>query len=111
MILKTSKSTESLTQPEKGGVGIDSDSRAERDGSELIGSEIDSNEVGDDEVGKKVQKPFRFKNLSKSKKLLKFKKTIESDLFTPRARLAFIILRQAFVKALILHQFDLKHHI
>ena len=36
---------------------------------------------------------------------------VESDFLIPRARLAFTKLRQAFVKAPILHYFDLKWHI
>ena len=47
----------------------------------------------------------------KSKKLSQSKKILGSDFFTPRARLAFIKLRQAFVKAPILHHFDLERHI
>ena len=54
-MLKTLGSPESLTQPEKGRVGIGIDSRAGLDGSELNGSKVGSNEVGDDEIGKKVQ--------------------------------------------------------
>ena len=102
--MKTSWSIESSTRPGKGEVGVGDDSRAghdgsKLDGSELDGSEIDGSEVGDDEVGKKVQ------NLSKSKKM------VQSDFFTPGAKLAFVKLRQAFVKALILHHFDLERHI
>ena len=93
-MLKTSGSTESLTRPGKGEVRVGGDSRAGCDGSEL-----DDNEVGDDEVGKKVQ------SLSKSKK------TVRSDFLTPGAKLAFAELRQAFVKAPILHHFDPERHI
>ena len=35
----------------------------------------------------------------------------ETGFFTPKARLAFTQLRQAFVKASIFHHFDLKNHI
>ena len=48
-------------------------------------NEIDGGEVGDDKVEKKGQKT--------SKYLSKFKKTVGSDFFTPRARLAFTKLR------------------
>ena len=54
-MLKTSGSTESLTRPGEGKVGVGDDSGARRDRSELDGSEVDGGEVGDDEVGKKVQ--------------------------------------------------------
>ena len=93
-MLKTSGSTESSTRPGKGEVGVGGDSRAELDGSK-----VDSGEVGDDEVGKKVQ------NSSKSKK------SVRSDFLTPGAKLAFAKLRQAFVKAPILHHFDPERHI
>ena len=98
-MLKTSGSTESSTRPGKGEVGVGSDSRAGRDGSKLDRSEVDSGEVGDDEIGKKVQ------NSSKSKK------TVRSDFLTSGAKLAFAELRQAFVKAPILHPFDPECHI
>ena len=95
-MLKTSGSTEASTRPKKGEVGVGGDSRAGRDGSELDRSKVDG---GDDEVGKKVQ------NLSKSKK------SVRSDFLTPGAKLAFAELRQAFVKAPILHHFDPERHI
>ena len=100
-------STES-TEPKKGVVGVDGNSKAGRDGGELDGSgmdkvEFDGGEVGDNEVGKKGQKTF--KNLSKSKN------TVGLDFFTSEARLAFIKLSQVFVKALILQHFDLKYHV
>ena len=108
-MLKTSKSTQSTTQLSESGVGINDSSKVGRDVSELDGSRIDGNkvdsgEVRDDEVGKKVQK------LSKSKNLSKFKKMVGSDFFTLRAKLTFAKLRQAFVKALILHYFDPERH-
>ena len=94
----------------KGEIGVGDDSRVRRDRSEfdrskINNSEVDGNEVGDNEVEKKVQKSPKFKNLSNSKK------TIRSDFFTFGARLVFTKLRQAFVKALILHRFDPDHHI
>ena len=62
--------------------------------------EVDVGEVGVDEIGKKVQ------NSSK------YKKTVRSlDFLTPKAKLAFIKLRQAFLKAMILHHFNPKRHI
>ena len=104
-MLKTSGSTESKTRPGKGGVGVGG-SRAEREGSkldesELHGGKIDGGEVEDDEVGNKVQKKSKSKNSSKS----------TLDFLTPRAKLAFTELREAFLKALILHHFDSECHI
>ena len=91
-------------------VGVGGDSRVGRNGSEIDESrmnnvEVDGGEVRDNKVRKKGRKTFKSKNLSK------FKKTVESDVFTPGARLAFTKLRQAFVKAPILHHFDLERHI
>ena len=109
-MLKISESTESLTQPGEGVVGIGGDGRAGCDGSKLDKSKIDNNEVGsdkvDNEVGKKGQKT------SKSKKLSKSKKTIgSSDFFTFGAKLVFTKLKQAFFKAPILYHFDPEHYI
>ena len=105
-MLKTSsiKSAE----PRKGIVRVDVDSRVECDGNELDGSKIGNNKIDDkvnNEVGKKDQKTFKSKKLSKSKK------TVGLDFFISGAWLAFTKLRQAFVKALILYHFDPEHHI
>ena len=104
-ILKTSGSTESKTRPGEGGVRV-GDNRAGRggsklDGSELCDDEVDSSEVEDVEVGEKVQEKSKSKNSSKS----------TSDFHTPGAKLAFTKLRQAFLKAPILHHFDPERHI
>ena len=48
----------------------------------------------------------KFKNLSKSKKTVRF-----LDFLTPGAKLAFTKLRQAFCKAPILYHFDLERYI
>ena len=72
---------------------------SEINASKIDDVEVDGGEVGNNEVGKKVRKT------SKSKK------TVGSDFFISRARLAFTELRQAFVKASILHYFDLERHI
>ena len=99
-MLKISRGTESKTRPGESGVGV-SGSRAGRGGSKLDdGSGIDDVEVdgGKVEVGKKGR------NLSKSKKT-------ESGFLTSRARKAFTKLRQAFIKAPILHHFDPERHI
>ena len=88
-MLKTSsiKSAE----PKKGIVGVGGDSKAGRDGNKIVNEsgmddvEVGGGEVRDDKVRKKGQKTS--KNLSKSKK------TVKSDFFTPKARLAFTKLR------------------
>ena len=100
-MLKTS-STES-TKPRKGVVGVDDSSRAGRNGGGLDGSEMDDVKVDGGEVGNnEVEKKGR--NLSKSKKT-------ELGFLTAGAKMAFTELRQAFIKALILHHFDPEHHI
>ena len=104
-MLKTWKSIESSPRPREGGVGVDGDSRVRHDGNELDESKVDSGEVVDDEIRKKVQKMFKSKNLSKSKK------TVGSDFLTLGVKLAFTKLRQLFVKTLILYHFDPKRHI
>ena len=103
-MLKTSGGIESKTQLSEGGIGVGG-SRAGRGISKPNESEFDGSEVESNDYGKKVQ------SLSKSKNLFKSKKTIRSYFFTPRAKLAFTKLRQAFFKALILHHFDPKRHI
>ena len=110
-MFKISGSTEPLTRPGEGIVGVDGDSRARRDASkldrsELDGDEVDGGEVEVDEVEKKVQKTTKSKNLSK------FKKAVGPlDFLTPGAKLAFTVLRQAFLKAPILHHFNPERHI
>ena len=94
-------------EPRKGGDGVGSDSRAERDGIDRNGMdniEIDGGEVKVDEVGKKGRKTSKSKKSSKSK-------TVGSDFLTPGAKLAFTELKQAFFKAPILHYFDPERHI
>ena len=97
-MLKTSSAKS--VKPKKGGVKVGDNSRVECDRSEFDRDEIDSGEISDNKVGKKVQKMFKSKNLSKSKK------TIGSDFFTLEARLIFTNLRQAFFKTQILYHFD-----
>ena len=105
--MKTLKSIESKTQPGEGGVGVGSRSKARHDGqkSRINDIGVDGNEIEDNEVGKKVQKSSMSKNLSKSKK------TVALDFLTPRAKLAFIKLKQAFIKAPILQHFIREHYI
>ena len=101
--MKILGSTESTTRLEEGVVGVGAESRAGRSRNKLDRSKFDDGEVDggkiDGEIGKK------------DKKTHKSKKTLRSDFFTPEARLAFTELRQAFVKALILHHFNLEYHI
>ena len=102
-MLKTLEGTESKIRPGEGEVGVGG-SRAGRSGSKLDDgrkindNEIDGDEVGNDEIGIKAQKSF------------KSKKT-ESGFLTSGARKVFTKLRQAFIKASILHHFDLEYHI
>ena len=115
MILKTSESIESTTQPKEGVVRVGGDSRVGHNKKKLDRNEIDDNEVDsgkiDDKIEKKDQKTSKSKNSFTFKKLSKSKKLLRSDFFTPRARLAFTKLRQAFVKALIFYHFDSECHI
>ena len=85
-------------------IGVGGDSRARCDGrcklDEIkIGDNKVDNEV-DDKIGKKDQKIFKFKTLSKSKKMIRL------EFFTSGAKLVFTKLRQVFVKALILYYFN-----
>ena len=109
-MLKILGSIKSVTQLKKGVIGVDGESRIGYDGNKLDGSEIDDGKIGGGEVnnnvGKKGQKTSKFKNLSKSKKAIGF-----LDFLTPRAKLAFTILRQAFFKALIFYYFNSEYHI
>ena len=103
--MKTSGNTESKTQSAEDGDGVGG-SRAVHGGSKIVRSridnvEVDGGEIEVDEVGKKVQKLSKSKNLSKSKKMVR-----SSNFLTPGAKLAFIKLRQAFLKAPIPHHFD-----
>ena len=107
-MLKTLSTKSAKLRKGRAGVGGDNRARCDRskiDGSEMDNVKIDDSKVRDNEVGKKGRKTSKSKNLSKSKK------TVKLDFFTSRAKLAFIKLRQAFLKALIFHHFDLKHHI
>ena len=114
-MLKTLKSFESTTQLGKSAVGIGGDSKAKCDGkckfngNKIGGGEVDGSEGRynkDDKVKKKGQKTSKSKNLSKSKKTVG-----SSDFLIHEARLGFTELRQASVKAPILHHFDPKRHI
>ena len=108
-MLKTLEGTESKIRPGEGGVGVGGSSRAGRGRSgigEMNDIEVDGGEIEVDEVEKKVHKSSKSKNLSESKK------TIRSlDFFIFGAKLAFTKLRQAFLKAPILHHFDPERYI
>ena len=109
-MLKTSGSTQSKTRPGEGGVGVGGSragrERSELDGSELQDDEVDGGGVEDDEVGEKVRKRSKSKNSSKSKKTVR-----SSDFLTPGAKQAFTELKQAFLKAPILHHFNPERYI
>ena len=100
-MLKTSGSTESKIRPGEGRVGVGGSKagckKSKLNGSELHAGEVDGSGVRDDEV-------VKGRNLSKSKKT-------ELGFLTSGARKAFIELRQAFIKAPIIHHFDLERHI
>ena len=110
-MFKTLGGTKSKTWPGEGRAQVIIDSRARRGRKKIDGSGIDDvevygSEIEVDEVEKKVQKSSKSKNLSKFKKMVR-----SSDFLTPGAKLAFIKLRQAFFKALILYHFNPKHYI
>ena len=109
LILKTSDTK--LAGPKKGVIEVGGDSRARYNGSK-IDDEVDGEVDGevDDKVRKKNWNPFKSKNPSKSKNSIKSKKT-ELGFLTSGARMAFIELRQAFIKAPILHYFDPAYYI
>ena len=105
-MLKTIRSTRSVANPEK--------TESEVSGNSVVGNIIDSGEAINPTKRKNQAKT------TKSKILVKFKnhdfpkfKTEEAGtgFFTPKARLAFTQLRQAFVKVSILHHFDIESHI
>ena len=103
--MKTSGSTKSKTQPGEGGVGLGG-SRAgheesKLDRSKLYSGKVDNFEVEDDKVRKKVQKRSKSKNLSKS----------TLNFVISGAKIAFIELRQAFLKAPIFHEFNPEYYI
>ena len=77
-----------LAKPRKGRVKVGDGSKAWRNKSEIDGGEVDGVEIKDNEVKKKVQKMFKSKNLSKSKKTIR-----SSDFLTLGAKLAFTKLK------------------
>ena len=114
-MLKISRNIKSTIQLRKGKTKVDSDNKAKcnsrckfngiKIGSNEFGNgEVGGNEVENDEVEKNDQK------MSKSKKLSNSKKT-ELRFFISGARMAFIKLRETFVKVLIFHYFDSEHDI
>ena len=105
-MLKTTGNTGSAANPKetKGRVGGDS----------VVGNVVGSGEATNPTKRKNPIKTTKSKILVKSKNH-EFPKSRPEEagtgFFTPEARLAFIQLRQAFVKALIFHHFNLKSHI
>ena len=100
-MLKTAK-------PRKSEVEVAGDSRAGRGQNKIDRSGMDDVEVEVkvDEVEKKVWNSSKSKNLVKSKKTVKY-----LDFLTPRAKPAFTKLRQAILKTPILYHFNPKRHI
>ena len=83
-----------LAEPKKGVVGVGSGKEKHSNRAEPVGRDkIDDGKDRDNEVGKKGQKTSKFKNVFKSKKLSKSKKTIRLDFFILGARLTFTKLR------------------
>ena len=105
-MLKTIRSTESAANAEKTEGGIGSNS--------MVGNMVGGNEATNSTKRKNPVKMTKFKILVKSKNH-DFPKSRPKEtgtgFFTPKARLAFTQLRQAFVEAPILHHFDPKSHI
>ena len=105
-MLKTSGSTKSAAnlKETKGGVGSNS----------VVGNMISGGEATNSTKGKNLVKTTKSKILVKSKNHDFPKPRPEeagTGFFTPKARLAFTQLRQAFVKALIFHHFNPESHI
>ena len=87
--------------------------------SEAGGNSVISNMVGGGEAINPIKRKNQAKT-TKSKFLIKSKnhdfpksrtEEVGMGFLTPKARLAFTQLRQAFVKAPVLHHFNLKSHI
>lgn len=107
LMLKISGSTE-LAKPKKDKFEIDSNSKSELDSkkkldgrNEIEDNKVDNNEISDDELEEKknYQKTF------KSKKMASF---IFLSFLISKNKLTFLKLRQAFIKTLILYNFDPK---
>lgn len=71
------------------------------------GSEVDNSEVSGDKVeDNKIARKKNYQKISKSKKMVSF-----LEFFIFGARLMFTKLKQAFIKAPILYNFDLECYI
>ena len=107
-MLKTTGSTGSAANPKE--------PEGEVDGNSVAGDSI----IGDGEATNPIKRKNQAKT-TKSKILVKSKshdfppnsrnREAGTGFFTPEARLAFTQLKQAFVKAPILHYFDPESHI
>ena len=105
-MLKTTKSTKSVANPEK--------TKSEVGGDNVVGNVVGGNEVINRTKGKSPVKTTKSKILIKSKNHDFPKSRPEkagTGFFIPKTRLAFTQLSQAFVKAPILHYFDSESHI
>ena len=113
-MLKILGSIESTIRPGKGGIRVNSDGREKHsDKAELDSkNEVDSGEINSVEINNSKVKDNEGAKVKNYQKMSKSKKTVGSSNFlTFEARLAFIELRQAFLKLLIFHHFDPKYYI
>lgn len=114
-MLKT-LSTKSVN-PKKNRVKVDNDAGGKFDSRDKFGdNKVSSNKVENNEVkNNKIAKKKNYQKTSKSKnyqKTFKYKKMVNSlNFFIVGARLVFTMLRQMFLKVLILHYFNPKRNI
>ena len=110
-MLKTTKSTGSATNPKKTNNEVDGNIAAR---GSIVGGGEAINQINPTKKEKQV-KITKFKNLIKSKNHdfppNSRNREVKTGFFIPKARLAFIHLRQAFIEALILYHFDPKCYI
>ena len=107
-MLKTTRSAGSVANPEE--------TKGEVSGNSVIGnSMVSGGEATNSTKGKNQAKTTKSKILVKSKSHNfppnSRNRKAGTGFFTPKARLAFTQLRQAFVKVPILHHFDPESHI
>ena len=105
-MLKTKESTGSAANLKE--------TKSKTGGNSVVGNMVSGNEAINPIKRKNQAKITKYKILVKSKNHNFLKSRTEearTGFLTPKARLAFIQLRQAFVKTPILHHFDLESHI
>ena len=105
-MLKTTGSTRSTANPKK--------TKGKDDGNSVVGNLVGGGEATNPTKRKNQAKTTKSKILVKSKNH-DFPKSRTEEIgigfFTPKAKLAFTQLRQAFVEAIILNHFDPESHI